>query len=1098
MAFIWFVLAVIFFILWLTKKDPSVSSGDNYSQGYWDGYRALGEKVQQLLKSKPIDHKAIQREINLGFGITQIDEVQFQEEPLELEEPAREATPEATALMPQAMLDELQPKTSSSAVYSTPAVVQAPMAYEVRSFELTPEQKAARSLRNLNILLFMGSILLVSAGAAFIATSMPNVVKLIGVWAMVAGFYIAGVLLLRSTRLKPAATAFLGTGLGILPFAGVALHQYAGMSGPAAWALTSLIGIVAYFVAALLLRSQVVSYLTLAFMISLAASSSGALSMPLVLSFVLIILVALACNIVAYLKPTWIPAIFSEPIERTGQIVTPVTLLASLVLFSRMSLLSYEIVFGVATAHYAVAWLQQRRLLYETAVRSLMHVSVLLVGYDLVDSTEHRVRNFGIIWLVVASLHVAISLFLWAKKKGNLTRTNTETVWYACLTMLQFISLGFWVKDVYDAELSSFALLLIGVGSLALALITRQVGAAVLGLFVSFVLPMTFLGGVLELDKSWQVGWFVAAMVLAVAGYLLRRQRSSLGARTFLLSAYLTYWLLALLLSIGETSWILTTLIFVGVGLLYLTSYWERASAVALTVVAWLLLVPGIMRLWWHVDPESSWIMLGGLLVTSVLSYGVSFVHLMLGDRARRTALIVLTASLLFISPVFGVSAPHAMLYVGLAWLALSLIQAVYSLGALRMQYIRNVEEKSWLAGALAIQCLTLFFWMSEERQAELTVLSLVIAGLTSLVATFVLRRVTWAYVGLGASLLAAPVFLLGVLNLPDSTSVVGWFTVGMAALLGIRVVLGMRSEAVRTFLTMSYVSYYAAALLAAWIGPIAGNWVLVGALLIGAAVFYYASYLEKSPYITAVSWFLLYIGIWKLLPTSQSTEWQVIYSTSTTAAFAYLAYWVHSFEKDEPRRSVGLVVTWLALAVGLLTSLGTSGAEYWVPWLLIVGSLTVGIEGFLRRQTILIEAALYGVTLGLQRLVGLTFEDLNIVFYAHWWAIVIGSTALWRDNKVARLIIAMGIVTTISGIYALDEGGLYALLFLIEHLGLLVVGAIRGKSWAIWWGLIAAVLAVLYFLRDITFLAFGFLGLVIVGIVVWRLLKIANKPSPS
>jgi hypothetical protein len=1091
-AFIWFVLAVVFFILWLTKKDSSTSVGGNYSQGYWDGYRALGEKAQTLLKSRPVDHRAIQKEINLGFGITEIDEPQPQEESSEPVS-AQDATPAATALMPQAMLDELQPKASSS-VYSTPAAVQAPPVYEVRSFELTPEQKAARSLRNLNILLFMGSILLVSAGAAFIATSMPNVVKLIGVWAMVAGFYAAGVLLLRSARLKPAATAFLGTGLGILPFAGVALHQYAGMSGPTAWALTSLIGIVAYFVAALLLRSQVVSYLTLAFVISLAASSSGALSMPLVLSFVLIILVALACSVVAYLRPTWIPSIFSEPIERTGQIVTPVTLLASLVLFSRMSLLSYEIVFAVATAHYAVAWLQQRKLLYETAVRSLAHVSILLVGYDLVDGTEHVARNFGIIWLVVTSLHVALSLLLWAKKKGDLVRTNTETVWYACLTMLQFVSLGFWVRDTYSAELTSLALLLIGAGSLVLALITRQVGAAILGLFVSFVFPLTFLGGVLELDKSWQVVWFVVAMLLMVVGYLLRRQRSSLGARTFLVGAYLSYWLLALLLSIGEAPWILTALIFVGVGLLYLTSYWERTSAVALTVVAWLLLVPGIMRLWWHADPDSSWIMLGGLLATSVLSYGVSFIHLVLGDRARRAALIVLTAGLLFISPMFGVAVPHAMLYIGLTWLALSSIQAIYSLGTLRTQYASNIQEQSWLAGALGVQCLTIFFWMNEKWQAELTILSLVMVGLTSLAATFVLRRIVWAYVGLGASLLAAPVFLLGVLNLSDNTSVVAWFVAGMLLLLGGRVALSSRSEAVRTFLTMSYASYYAAALLAAWICPVAGDWVLVSVLFIGATLFYYASYLEKSPYITAMSWLLFYIGIWKLLPASPSTDWQVIHSTSITAAFAYFAYWVHSLDKDEPRQSVGLVVTWLTLAIGLLASLDAPGAEYWAPGLLIAGSLTVGIEGIVRRQKVLIEVALYGVTLGLQRFVGLTFEDLNVVFYAHWWAVVIGSTAFWRDNRVTRLIVAMGIVTAISGIYALNEGGSYALLFLVEHLGLLVIGAIRGKSWAIWWGLVAAVLAVLYFLRDITFLAFGFLGLVIVGIVVWRLLKAADQ----
>ena len=80
--------------------------------------------------------------------------------------------------------------------------------------------------------------------------------------------------------------------------------------------------------------------------------------------------------------------------------------------------------------------------------------------------------------------------------------------------------------------------------------------------------------------------------------------------------------------------------------------------------------------------------------------------------------------------------------------------------------------------------------------------------------------------------------------------------------------------------------------------------------------------------------------------------------------------------------------------------------------------------------------------------------------------------------------------VTGSTALYALGSGGGYALLFLVEHVGLLVFGAMRQQSWALWWGLSAASLAILYFLRDIVFLAFGFLGLLIIGFVIWRLMK--------
>lgn len=75
-----------------------------------------------------------------------------------------------------------------------------------------------------------------------------------------------------------------------------------------------------------------------------------------------------------------------------------------------------------------------------------------------------------------------------------------------------------------------------------------------------------------------------------------------------------------------------------------------------------------------------------------------------------------------------------------------------------------------------------------------------------------------------------------------------------------------------------------------------------------------------------------------------------------------------------------------------------------------------------------------------------------------------------------------------------MTEGGWYQLLFLIEHLALLVAGALLSVRWILWWGLTGASLAVIYFLKDYTYLRLGFLGLLLIGIVIWRLAKGANS----
>ena len=139
-------------------------------------------------------------------------------------------------------------------------------------------------------------------------------------------------------------------------------------------------------------------------------------------------------------------------------------------------------------------------------------------------------------------------------------------------------------------------------------------------------------------------------------------------------------------------------------------------------------------------------------------------------------------------------------------------------------------------------------------------------------------------------------------------------------------------------------------------------------------------------------------------------------------------------------------------------------------------------------------EVAIYAATVGLQRMTAELLPELNMVAYAHWWALVLVLVALWRKQLHTRFIVGLSFITASTGWYALAGEQGYSLLFLVEHLIVGVIGAILRKQWAMWWGIIAVVVAILYFLRNYTALALLFLGFLLILFVIWRLLKVGKK----
>ncbi|MDN4643598.1 hypothetical protein [Arthrobacter sp. PsM3] len=190
-------------------------------------------------------------------------------------------------------------------------------------------RKEKRDRQNINITLYVASLLLVAAGALFVGTALPEVLRFAGVVAITALFYAGGLILHeKAPRLRPAAVAFTGTGLALIPVAGLALYNFTLPDGPAAWLVTSSIGTVAYVAAAVRMDSKVLAYLSLTFAVSTAWSGISVLGGALVWYFAALIAMAVILTLLALTRPRWMPPVFLKPLMDLHPFVVPAVAVA--------------------------------------------------------------------------------------------------------------------------------------------------------------------------------------------------------------------------------------------------------------------------------------------------------------------------------------------------------------------------------------------------------------------------------------------------------------------------------------------------------------------------------------------------------------------------------------------------------------------------------------------------------------------------------------------------------------------------------------------------------------------------------------------------
>ena len=967
----WFLVAIILFIMVMKLRDDvQKASKTGYERGVVAGRQALTQEIEALRRNGAVPEKKLAALLKTDVSTPAVT----------LETPA--PVWQETGLM---QIDD-EPETTAP---EPQTLAPAPQLAPPTEAELA-EEKSRRTIRNLNIMLYVGSFLIVAATALFVNLTMPEAVRLGSMLLVTMAFYVAGLVLHeRSERLRSAAVAFTGTGLAIVPFLGFAFHMLGGVSPEIAWLLTSLLGLVMYGVAAVRLQSEFISYAMMAFVLSLALSAVSTLGLAVLWYFVAVIAVSLVCNLLRVLYPKVLPKSFQKPLKDTGRIVVPVALVGSLLAADSMEIWMYEILFGVATAHYMVTWLLTHRWKDELAARILAHITLLIVLADVTQAmaSEHTaiVQNIG--WIVLAGAQLAYSLVR-VNLKNKRSVKREKTIASVALGLL-VLAIFMWAGTAHDAAWAAGTIALVALACGSISYKFRQIG--------------------------WLYGVVASVIILP---FLIGREVFS-PALSFA--------------TIG--------VFFAALSMLLLPIIEQSIANKQLKPLQQLLQIAAVV---------STFALLAcGLFEQDVATIGWTF--LVAAGALIGLALITKRAAYEGIGAVLGVVSIGAWLDVALVnkdwWWLLTMVLGTVALlaGAALHQQHKQRDNRDILAAIAAVVLAGSVFAFGVSTEVTRTVaLLLLAASVAAVVVRYVLgeRAKRLGMAAMGAYFIYPVLVFFGALDLPEGPAL---------------------------------------------------------ALFVAAGIMVASSYIEKQPLVMIYA-NVLFVGalsaLWAWLEFS--SYWAVHGVTWLAAAVFYGLYWYMRSNKDELRERVCFWSVALLLGVASLYAIGSATVA--TPLVLAsAGSLlalafVVGVHGYLQKKRTIVEGAVYGGTVALQWMTTVLLPEVNVVVYAHWWALTIAAVALWRKEYARRLMVALAFVTGSTGIYALAGEPGYALIFLIEHLALIVAAGLLRAQWGLWWGIIAVVVAVLYFLRSYTVVILLFLGFLLILFVVWRLLKINKK----
>ncbi len=242
----------------------------------------------------------------------------------------------------------------------------------------------------------------------------------------------------------------------------------------------------------------------------------------------------------------------------------------------------------------------------------------------------------------------------------------------------------------------------------------------------------------------------------------------------------------------------------------------------------------------------------------------------------------------------------------------------------------------------------------------------------------------------------------------------------------------------------------------------------VVGHVLLYSAPLAVVAEADLALYVLGIAWFVLSGALYSLQELITNQTWRIglRYSAMT-----------------------GLVA---------IACIGVIENDFWFfgPLSLLLLAATVLYEAILQKEYVLREVAAVILMVAIQWLLHQMGLDEFLV-YNHLWAgliLILGLLRLRRGESSifnTCLWLSLGITTIPFAILLLSGSTLvYGWVFIAEHVIITLLGVVFKKAHVLWWGLSATVLAVLYQLRDLQFVALGVLSIFVLGIAMYLALK--------
>ncbi len=256
---------------------------------------------------------------------------------------------------------------------------------------------------NAVILLYLGAFLFLGAVGLFLAFGgLPGAAKTLLVALLVVCFYATGLQLSNQTRLKPAGVAFLGIGMVLMPFLGLAAHVYLfdRQAGALVWTLTSVLSIGLYTHALIKTRQPYVNYFMLAAVLSLFEAGVALVELPVYYFAWMMALVGIIYLLVLRIKGIWLDV--QQALKVSSSVLVPAAIAFSIFSVPVYGLFELSLTLALAGAYYWLAVYLEAAGNQQDEYVALADMASIAAVLSFVYSFSHDFTVFSVIAISIA------------------------------------------------------------------------------------------------------------------------------------------------------------------------------------------------------------------------------------------------------------------------------------------------------------------------------------------------------------------------------------------------------------------------------------------------------------------------------------------------------------------------------------------------------------------------------------------------------------------------------------------------------------------------------------------------------------------------